>query len=124
MRDVAVASRLDAAVVDHDAVCGRVLVPGDTSIIDLATVCDGLRDGVDISLDQLKCEAHADVPANVAVHEPSTRVVGLEGNDDVATSRGTLRACRRPRHVHNISPRWVDGVEWNGSAVGTSTCDR
>ena len=73
-----------------------------------------LKVGVDIcvggdivrSLNELQSKTAVNVPGNVTVHEPGTRVVSLETNDCVAS--GVTRTCRTLKHDSIATSRVVE----------------
>ena len=108
------AKRLDTRVIGVDAVGRGILLPALASVVELARVGDSVLDTLKV-LDDLERKAHGCMPANVAMHEPDTWVVGLESEDQVAASAVDWVEW----HERNVTARWVVGVEDNRAVVGS-----
>lgn len=92
-----------------------VLGPRLAGLLQLARVFDGALDLI-LELQDLESETHGHVPADVAVHQPSTGIVDLETNDEVAAhARGIAGHHRR------VTARRVLGVEDNARVELTTT---
>jgi hypothetical protein len=70
------------------------------------------------SLDELQGETAVNVPGNVAMHEPGTRVVSLETDDCVAS--GETRTSRTLQH-DSVTTGRVDEVEGADQVTGEGT---
>lgn len=73
---------LDTRVVLHDVVGRSVGVPVVASLADSSVVLQSAD--LRLALNELQSEAFVSVPCNVAVHEPCTGVVGVEGQGEVS----------------------------------------
>lgn len=100
---------LDTRVILDNVLFGHIGVPVGASLVDAADVLEGSN--LRLALDKLHGETLIGVPGDVAVHEPSTGVVGDEGNGSPSVLG---------KH-DNVTTRVVGGLE-GGVVVGTGTC--
>lgn len=106
-------------VHDRDTELIGVLVPLRASTVELAAVLHRLLDLV-LGFDDLEGKAHRGVPSDVAMHEPDTGVVGLEGEDQVAAGA----ADWVPWHESHVTTGWVDQVQLDAAVVESlALCD-
>lgn len=109
--------RLDTRVINVNTLLQSPRTPSSADIIDKAGISDGLPDLL-LTLNELQCKAHSHVPTNMAVHEPNTRVIGEEGNDEMTA----LSSRTVTRHERYITTRRVVKVDRGATAIVAVSC--
>ena len=74
--------RLHSRVILLDGISSGIFVPSGTCRVQSVVINESCN--LRVTLHKLKSEALGCVPTDVAVHQPRSRIVGLEGNDEVA----------------------------------------